>query len=437
MELIFFIIFLIPLFFFNYWILFQFNFLLFFYLFMFKEKNNFYSCLSYLFGVDYYSYWLILLTIFIFNMIFMAFLYFRNTIFYYMLVLNSMFLLISLILFFSTINLMVLYMFFEFSLVPLIIFIFGWGYQPERLVSSIYLFLYTLIASLPLFMLIMKLYFYSMTLFVDLILYFNLSFMLFVFLVLAFLVKLPMYMLHFWLPKAHVQAPVYGSMILAGILLKMGGYGLIRIFNMFDFLFYYYSYFIYSFSLWGSLLVSLICLMQSDFKSMVAYSSIVHMGLFILGFLTMTLYGFLGSYLMMLAHGLCSSGLFYLVNIYYNRLFSRSFYLIKGMIMFMPSLSLIFFMYCALNMGCPPSLNFFSELMIFISSVSYFDVSILYLLLISFFSACFCFYMFSYTQHGSYSSLYSFSMVYCSEYLVLFVHLIPMLMLIFNMEVFI
>jgi len=158
---------------------------------------------------------------------------------------------------------------------------------------------------------------------------------------LAFLVKLPIYGVHFWLPKAHVEAPVAGSIILAGVLLKLGGYGVFRVIIMFNFIsLSYFNRLIISVSLVGALLVGLICMRQVDIKSLIAYSSVCHMALVIGGLLSFSYWGLRGTLVLMLAHGLCSSGLFCLSNIIYERLFTRRLIIIKGLLLIFPSLSL-------------------------------------------------------------------------------------------------
>jgi NADH-ubiquinone oxidoreductase chain 4 len=133
------------------------------------------------------------------------------------------------------------------------------------------------------------------------------------------------------LPKAHVEAPVYGSMILAGVLLKMGGYGLIRLIMIFFKLRIKYNYYIISLRIVGGMLIRLVCLVQVDIKILVAYSSVVHINLIVCSLLTIFKLGFIRSYIIIISHGLCSSGLFYIVDLYYKRTFSRLLFLNKGM----------------------------------------------------------------------------------------------------------
>nr|WEP24844.1 NADH dehydrogenase subunit 4 [Metidiocerus sp.] len=383
--------------------------------------NFFFSNISYLFGMDYLSYGLIMLSFFIISLMLLSSIKLCTPSFIFL----NLILCMSLYIIFSTLNMFLMYLFFEFSLIPLIILILGWGYQPERLISVLYLFFYTLFASLPLLLVIIYFYLNFGSLFFDYSFNYSLSFLMHFFMVFAFLVKLPMFMFHYWLPKAHVQAPVSGSMILAGLFLKIGGYGLMRFMFIYEYLFSNYNYIWYSLSIWGTIIVSLICFIQGDIKCLIAYSSVGHMGMCLMGLLTMNYWGLMGSYLMMIGHGLCSSGMFCMSNLVYERLLSRSFFINKGLITFMPSLSLIWFMLCCFNMSCPPSINFLSELIILGSMMSYFYWSFIYVIFISFLSACFSIYLFSYCYHGLFHNCYSYSFINVKEYLLLMIHLLP------------
>nr|YP_010540354.1 NADH dehydrogenase subunit 4 [Singapora shinshana]UYF20496.1 NADH dehydrogenase subunit 4 [Singapora shinshana] len=421
-----FTLFLIPLSIMNFWFTFQFGLLMLMFMIIFYPTMNYFSGISYFFGFDSLSYGLIILTILISSLMIISSNSIKSSYNSSFFMFTCLFLCFSLLVIFSTLNIFIMYLFFELSLIPLMILIFSWGYQPERLISGLYLFFYTLFASLPLFLLLINLYNNYNTLLFDMDYGISKSFIIHFCLVFAFLVKLPMFMVHFWLPKAHVQSPISGSMILAGLLLKIGGYGMIRMMIIYMNTFIYFSYIWYSFALLGSILVSLICLMQGDVKCLIAYSSIAHMGLCIMGIVSMSKWGVLGSYLMMLSHGLCSSGLFCLANISYERFFSRSFFFNKGMLIFMPSMCIMWFMFSSFNMGCPPSLNFLSEILILNSMISYWGNSFIYFLLISFFSACFSFYLFSYTQHGMYNFCYCYSSGMVREYLLMMIHLVPL-----------
>nr|YP_011036753.1 NADH dehydrogenase subunit 4 [Arrugada affinis]WRK21422.1 NADH dehydrogenase subunit 4 [Arrugada affinis] len=385
--------------------------------------NMFISMVSYNFGLDSFSYGLILLSLLISPfMIISMNSCFSGSLF----LLNNLFLSLSVLIIFGSLNFLFMYMSFEFVLLPLVILILGWGYQPERLMAGMYMFFYTVIVSLPLLLLIIYIYLNMGSLFFDYLKIDSFFFLEYFILVIVFMVKLPMYMLHFWLPKAHVQAPVSGSMVLAGLMLKIGGYGLIRISYIFEYMFFTYSYFWFSVSLVGSVLISIICLVQCDIKCLIAYSSVSHMGVVIMGLMTMKSWGIIGSFLLMLSHGLCSSGLFYMANLFYCRTNSRSFFINSGLMMYMPSCSMIWFLFCIFNMSCPPSINFLSEFMILTSMMFFWEKSFVYFLFMSFFCACFSYYLYSFSQHGMYHNFYSFAPLVVMEFLALFLHLFPL-----------
>nr|QZZ18334.1 NADH dehydrogenase subunit 4 [Shaddai sp. SL-2021a] len=431
---IYYLLFMIPTMMYMNWYLVQMFLLVLMVMFIMMNYNTFFSCISYSYGFDYISYSLIILSLLITSLMVMASYTVQSlnnkTSFIFMILI----LCFSLIIIFSSLNMIVMYLFFEFSLIPLLLMIFGWGYQPERLISGLYLFFYTLFASLPLLLVILYLYMNNGSMFFDSHFFESTNFFFYFSMIIAFLVKMPMFMVHFWLPKAHVQAPVSGSMILAGLLLKVGGYGILRFMVMYEAMFLGYSYIWYSLSILGSILVSLICFIQGDVKCLIAYSSVAHMGMCLMSILTMTKWGVFGGFFLMISHGLCSSALFALANISYERYLSRSFMINKGLLLFMPSMSIFWFMFCSFNMSCPPSLNFISEVFMICAMFNYWSCSFIYFFFISLLSACFSYYLFSYTQHGYYHLVYSFSAGSTREYLLLMIHLIPIFMIILMMN---
>nr|YP_009728011.1 NADH dehydrogenase subunit 4 [Platypus contaminatus]QIA44536.1 NADH dehydrogenase subunit 4 [Platypus contaminatus] len=398
----------------------------------------YFSSVSYFCGVDFLSYSLILLSFWIlFLMILASEKLYSESNFSFFFMFLIIILMISLYLVFSSMSMFIFYLFFEVSMIPTFILVIGWGYQPERISAGIYLFFYTMLMSMPMMLGIfyLKNKFYSMSF------YFLSSFnyyVLFFIISMVFFVKMPLFFVHLWLPKAHVEAPISGSMLLAGIMLKLGGYGLMRFLKVF----YCYSmnlnFYMICFSLIGSCLVSLICMRQSDIKSLIAYSSVSHMSLVACGILSMKMWGFFGALVLMLGHGLCSSALFCLSNFVYERTGSRSMFINKGMLNIIPSMSIWWFLFCVANMAAPPSMNLLGEIYLLGSVVSFSLYFMVFLMVISFFSAVYSLILFSWVQHGIYySGIYSFSFMNAREYILMILHFFPLNFLFLKMSFFV
>lgn len=228
-----------------------------------------------------------------------------------------------------------------------------------------------------------------------------------------------------------------GSIILAGVLLKLGGYGLIRVGIFFFMKIYFVRRYFFSLSLLGMFYVGLLCCRLNDFKSLVAYSSVAHIGMVICGILTFYMWGYIGGVILIISHGLASSGLFCIVNIYYERLNRRRFFINKGLILLFPVISLLIFILAAANIAAPPSINLLSEIFLMGRILSYDLLIILVFPVGSFLGAVFTIFMYSYTQHGKIYFL-NFGTIGLNfrEAHVLFMHILPVNFLILNPLIF-
>nr|BAH98099.1 NADH dehydrogenase subunit 4 [Oplegnathus fasciatus] len=347
-----------------------------------------------------------------------------------------------LIMAFSATEIIMFYIMFETTLIPTLILITRWGNQTERLNAGTYFLFYTLAGSLPLLVALLLLQNTTGTLSLLTIQYSS-PLLLTTYAdklwwagcLLAFLVKMPLYGAHLWLPKAHVEAPVAGSMILAAVLLKLGGYGMMRMMTMLEPLTKELSYPFIVFALWGVIMTGSICLRQTDLKSLIAYSSVSHMGLVVGGILIQTPWGFTGALILMIAHGLTSSALFCLANTNYERTHSRTLVLARGLQMALPLMTTWWFIASLANLALPPLPNLMGELMIISSLFNWSWWTLLLTGAGTLITAGYSLYMFLMTQRGPLPAhIIALDPSHSREHLLMALHLLPLLLLILKPE---
>nr|ARX96609.1 NADH dehydrogenase subunit 4 [Xylocopa appendiculata] len=384
------------------------------------------------FGSNIYSNWLSILSLWIGGLLMLSldskFKIYLNYILVMILVLN-----------FMMMNLIFYYLMFEVGVMIMFYMILEWGSSSNRVLASFYMLFYTMIFSLPSLFIMFYIYKLFGSFSFKIMELLNNEYMdlfIIMYFIFMFLVKIPMYLFHQWLLKAHVEAPYYVSMILASIMLKLGSYGLLRMMMIF------LSYFkmvinnLIMLNILGMLILSLMCLRMLDMKMLIAISSVVHMGLLLMSMIMGFEFNLIGGYLMMISHGFSSSGLFFLVNMIYKETNSRLLVINKGMFMYMPSMSLMWFMLCSTNMAAPISLNLISEIILILGSIMWMKYIFVILIMYCLFSFLYSLYLYLFIQHGknNFKMIYNGFMI---EYLIILFHWLPLNLFIFNLEILI
>ncbi|MDO9415918.1 NADH-quinone oxidoreductase subunit M [Pararhizobium sp.] len=266
---------------------------------------------------------------------------------------------------FVSLDIVLFYVFFEAGLIPMFIIIGVWGGK-DRVYASYKFFLYTLLGSVLMLLAIMAMYWQAGTTDIPSLLAYNFPPHMQTWLWLAFFasfaVKMPMWPVHTWLPDAHVQAPTAGSVILAGVLLKLGGYGLLRFsLAMFPVASDYFQPFVFALSVIAIIYTSLVAMMQTDIKKLIAYSSVAHMGYVTMGIFAANVQGVQGAIFQMLSHGIVSGALFLCVGVVYDRMHTRDISAYGGLVNNMPKYAVAFMIFTMANVGLPGTSGFIGE----------------------------------------------------------------------------
>lgn len=332
--------------------------------------------ISYIIYIDFFSFFFLFLTAFIIPFCILSIWNYLNiNFFFFFFILWSLeFLLFGV---FSISDLIIFYMYFESILIPMYLLLGIWGTRYRKIHAANLLFLYTFIGSI--FFLLSAIYLlnifnttsWNFLLLLTSYLSENIQYFLWFGFFLSFAVKVPMFPFHIWLPEAHVEAPTVGSIILAAILLKLGTYGMLRYLIFFFFQAnIFFQPFIFTLAILGVIYSSLVTLRQIDIKKIIAYSSVTHMNLALLGLFSFNLISCSGSYLMMISHGLISSALFFSIGIIYERFHSKIIKYYGGLVFYMPLFSIFFLFFSFANFSFPLTFGFVSELLIFLGLFS-------------------------------------------------------------------
>lgn len=335
---------------------------------------SFFDGINYIIGIDAISLLFIILTTLLFPLCFLLnweSVKYRFKDFAILLFLLEFFLINV----FSCLDLFFFYIFFESVLIPMFFIIGIWGSRQRKIHAVYQFFLYTFFGSVFMLVSIIIIYLHIGTTAIFFIknFYFseNRQLIIWLCLFLGFSIKVPMIPFHIWLPEAHVEAPTTGSILLAGILLKLGTYGFIRfLIPLFPYALKFFTPFVFIICLISIIYGSFSTIRQVDLKKIIAYSSIVHMNFSIIGLFTDSIEGLFGSFFLMISHGIVSGALFFCIGILYDRYHTRILYYYGGLVQVMPIFSVIFLIFILSNMGFPGTSGFVGEILILISIFS-------------------------------------------------------------------
>lgn len=392
------------------------------------------SNLTFTLGADGLSMVFLLLTLFVFPVCFASAWAVEKkskTFFTYLLAMELL-----LVITFTTLDLFYFYVFFESLLIPMFILIGVWGARERKIKAAYLFFLYTLFGSLIMLFGVLYLYFItgSTNFFVLLntVLEPEQQRLIWICFFMAFAVKMPLYPFHIWLPEAHVEAPTVGSMLLASLLLKLGGYGFLRFsLSMLSEGSTYFSALVSTLALLGVVYGSLSTIRQIDFKRVIAYSSVAHMNLVMLGLFSYNQQGIEGATYLMVGHGVVSTALFFCVGVVYDRYHSRLIRYYSGLVTVMPLFSFFFFSFTLANMSFPGTSNFLGELLLFLGIFAQNSTTLLFSTAGIVLSAVYSVWLFNRVSFGTLKTTYiaRFSDINRRECAVLTVLLISMVLL--------
>jgi proton-translocating NADH-quinone oxidoreductase chain M len=339
--------------------------------------------------------------------------------------------------FFLVLDLVFFFIFFESVLIPMFLLIGCFGSRKRRIHATFQFFLFTMFGSFFMLISFLLIYFHEgstdFQIFYEAVFSYELELMLWFCLFFSLAVKIPLFPVHIWLPEAHVEAPTVGSVILAGVLLKMGSYGMLRfLIPTFYFSTYFFAPLIFILSFLSIYYISLITFSQIDLKKLIAYSSVSHMGFVTVSLFTYNIQGIEGSLFLMLSHGIVSSLLFFLIGMLYDRYKTRILFFYSSLNSFMPIFCFSFFIATLANVGFPGTSSFIGEFLIMLSFFNFNKIAFIFNSLSFFVTAVYGFWLYNRISFGSVLLEYRFSDLTKREFSVIF----PFLFLIFFFGIF-